>query len=55
MGFIIGPIVASILNIGFIPIRKSGKLPRETAMTTYKLEYGIETLEIHKDSICSSK
>lgn len=54
-GFIIGPLVASILNIGFIPIRKAGKLPRETLITTYMLEYGKETLEIHKDSICKDK
>ena len=50
-GFIIGPLVASILNIGFIPIRKFGKLPRETLRATYQLEYGVETLEIHKNSI----
>ncbi len=54
-GFIIGPLVASILNIGFIPIRKSGKLPRATLKATYKLEYGIETLEIHKNSISKDK
>ncbi len=50
-GFLIGPLVANILNTGFIPIRKLGKLPRDTLKVTYQLEYGSETLEIHKNSI----
>ena len=54
-GFIIGPSVANILNAGFIPIRKSGKLPRATLKATYQLEYGTETLEIHKNSIDKDK
>ena len=54
-GFIIGPVVASVLNTGFIPIRKSGKLPRATLRATYQLEYGTETLEIHKNSIDKDK
>ncbi|MFQ5965287.1 MAG: adenine phosphoribosyltransferase [Candidatus Scalinduaceae bacterium] len=52
-GFLIGPAVAINLNTGFIPIRKPGKLPRETASMTYQLEYGTDTLEIHKDAIKS--
>ena len=54
-GFIIAPVIANILNAGFIPIRKSGKLPRATLRATYQLEYGTETLEIHKNSIDKDK
>jgi adenine phosphoribosyltransferase len=50
-GFIFGPAVAYRLNAGFIPIRKPRKLPGETVKHTYKLEYGEDTLEIHKDAI----
>ncbi|TDV37040.1 adenine phosphoribosyltransferase [Paraburkholderia caballeronis] len=49
-GFIIGPIVAYELNVGFIPIRKIGKLPYRTVSETYKLEYGSATVEIHEDA-----
>jgi adenine phosphoribosyltransferase len=49
--FIFGPAVAYRLNAGFIPIRKPRKLPGETVKHTYKLEYGEDTLEIHKDAI----
>jgi adenine phosphoribosyltransferase len=50
-GFIFGPAVAYRLNAGFVPIRKPRKLPAETARITYDLEYGSDTLEIHKDAI----
>jgi adenine phosphoribosyltransferase len=50
-GFIFGPALAYRLNAGFVPIRKPGKLPAETARLTYDLEYGQDTLEIHKDAI----
>jgi adenine phosphoribosyltransferase len=50
-GFIFGPAVAYRLKAGFIPIRKPRKLPGETVKHTYKLEYGEDTLEIHKDAI----
>jgi len=50
-GFIFGPALAYRLNAGFVPIRKPGKLPAETVKWSYELEYGIDTLEIHKDSI----
>ena len=50
-GFIFGPAVAYRLNAGFVPIRKPRKLPAETAQVTYQLEYGSDTLEIHKDAI----
>ncbi len=50
-GFIIGGILANKLNVGFIPIRKPGKLPAETITQSYTLEYGEDMLEIHKDAI----
>jgi adenine phosphoribosyltransferase len=49
-GFIIGPILAYELNLGFIPIRKIGKLPYKTVSESYKLEYGEATVEIHEDA-----
>lgn len=50
-GFIIGATLAYQLNVGFVPIRKKGKLPYETISQTYALEYGEATVEIHKDAI----
>jgi adenine phosphoribosyltransferase len=50
-GFIIGPAVACNLGAGFVPIRKPGKLPAETLRESYELEYGTDTLEVHKDSV----
>lgn len=50
-GFIFGPALAYRLNAGFVPIRKPRKLPAETVKWTYELEYGTDTLEIHKDAI----
>ena len=50
-GFIFGCPIAKDLNIGFIPVRKPNKLPRETISCDYELEYGKNTLCIHKDSI----
>lgn len=50
-GFIFGATLAANLKVGFVPIRKKGKLPYRTAKITYQLEYGTETIEIHKDSI----
>ena len=50
-GFIFGPAVAYRLNAGFVPVRKPGKLPAATAKFNYALEYGTNTLEIHKDAI----
>jgi len=50
-GFIFGPALAYRLNAGFIPVRKPGKLPAETANISYELEYGSNVLEIHKDAI----
>jgi adenine phosphoribosyltransferase len=50
-GFIFGTAVAYKLNKGFIPVRKPGKLPSETAAVTYDLEYGSDTLELHLDAL----
>lgn len=50
-GFIVGCPVSIINKIGFVPIRKPGKLPRETVDLSYDLEYGHNTLSLHKDAI----
>ena len=50
-GFLFGPAVALQLAAGFVPIRKKGKLPCETFRATYALEYGTDTLEMHRDAI----
>jgi adenine phosphoribosyltransferase len=50
-GFIFGTPIAYNLKKGFIPVRKKGKLPRETVSASYDLEYGQATIEIHKDAI----
>ncbi len=50
-GFIFGAALAYKLNIGFVPIRKPGKLPAETLVEEYDLEYGKDSIEIHKDAI----
>ena len=50
-GFIFGVPIAYNLHKPFVPIRKKGKLPRETVSASYDLEYGSATIEMHKDSI----
>lgn len=50
-GFIFGMPIAYQLGVGFIPIRKPGKLPAETIGIEYELEYGTDRIEIHKDAI----
>jgi adenine phosphoribosyltransferase len=50
-GFIFGPALAYRLNAGFVPVRKPGKLPAATARKEYELEYGKNTLEIHRDAV----
>src|SRR5579863_3428915 len=50
-GFIFAPALAYRLNAGFVPVRKPGKLPAATVKYDYALEYGTNTLEIHKDAI----
>ena len=50
-GFIFAPTVAYALGAGFIPVRKPGKLPAATHKATYDLEYGTDSLEIHRDAV----
>jgi adenine phosphoribosyltransferase len=50
-GFIIGAVVAYELNVGFVPIRKKGKLPFTTIQETFELEYGSSTVEIQTDAV----
>lgn len=50
-GFIFGMPVAYNMHKGFVPVRKKGKLPRETVSATYDLEYGTATIEMHKDAV----
>ena len=50
-GFIFGSMVADRLGVGFVPVRKPGKLPYQVASAEYALEYGTNTLEIHTDAI----
>ncbi|MBY5921141.1 adenine phosphoribosyltransferase [Ferrimonas balearica] len=50
-GFLFGAPLAHQLGLGFVPVRKPGKLPRETVAESYELEYGQDTLEIHIDAI----
>ncbi|MEZ9591367.1 adenine phosphoribosyltransferase [Vibrio breoganii] len=50
-GFLFGAPLALELGVGFVPVRKPGKLPRNTISQSYELEYGIDVLEIHTDAI----
>jgi adenine phosphoribosyltransferase len=50
-GFIFGAPVALALGVGFVPVRKPGKLPWDTRAVSYELEYGEETLEMHTDAV----
>jgi adenine phosphoribosyltransferase len=50
-GFILGGVLAHELGVGFVPLRKKGKLPFKTESVTYDLEYGTDTIEIHIDAI----
>lgn len=50
-GFLFGAPLALALGVAFVPVRKPGKLPREVIAESYELEYGKDTLEIHKDAI----
>ncbi len=54
-GFIFGTPLAVKLGVGFVPIRKKGKLPSDTYSVSYELEYGSDTLEIHKDAFHNKK
>lgn len=50
-GFLFGMLIAKALGVGFVPIRKPGKLPAKTISQSYDLEYGSDTIEIHEDAI----
>lgn len=50
-GFILGGILACELNAGFVPVRKKGKLPAEKIAESYQLEYGTDSIEIHRDAL----
>lgn len=54
-GFMLGGAVAYRLGVGFVPVRKKGKLPWKTNSVTYELEYGTDTLEMHHDAINSGE
>lgn len=54
-GFVIGAAVAYKLGVGFVPIRKSGKLPAQTFQQEYALEYGSDVMEIHQDAITAGE
>ena len=54
-GFMFAPIVAYNLNAGFVPVRKPGKLPADTAAQDYDLEYGSDRVEIHQDAIAAGE
>ncbi len=54
-GFIFGAPLALALGIGFVPVRKVGKLPHETIQEEYALEYGTNTLEIHRDALSTGQ
>jgi len=54
-GFVLGAPLADRLGIGFVPVRKPGKLPHETLSKSYKLEYGTDEIQIHKDAFCGVK
>lgn len=50
-GFIMGPVMANNLGAGFVTLRKPGKLPADTFQASYEKEYGLDTIEIHKDAL----
>lgn len=50
-GFIVGSVIAHELNLGFVPVRKKGKLPYDTIAEHYELEYGSSTVEMHADAV----
>ena len=54
-GFIFAPALAYALGVGFVPVRKPKKLPAEVVSVEYQLEYGSDSLEIHKDAIASGQ
>lgn len=53
-GFIMAPILGNRLGVGFVPIRKKGKLPADTIEVSYTKEYGIDTIQMHSDALSST-
>ena len=54
-GFLFGPPIAQVLGVGFVPVRKPGKLPADTTSMSYELEYGTDTLEVHTDALAAGQ
>lgn len=54
-GYVVGAPLATRLGLGFVPVRKRGKLPYRTVSVTYDLEYGQDTLEVHEDAILAGQ
>ncbi|MFM7625716.1 MAG: adenine phosphoribosyltransferase [Gammaproteobacteria bacterium] len=54
-GFILGGAVAHRLGVGFVPVRKKGKLPHETVRISYALEYGTDEIEVHRDAVSAGE
>lgn len=54
-GFILGAVIAYELNLGFVPIRKKGKLPHKRVSIAYSLEYGLDEIEVHEDAVVSGE
>ena len=54
-GFILGAAVADRLGVGFVPVRKPGKLPSQTVSASYELEYGADVLEMHHDAVATGE
>lgn len=54
-GFILGAAVADRLGVGFVPVRKPGKLPSQTVSASYELEYGADALEMHHDAVAANE
>ena len=52
-GFIMAPVLGNKLGVGFVPVRKKGKLPAETIQVSYSKEYGVDIIELHKDALNS--
>ena len=50
-GFVVGAALAHVLGVGFVPVRKAGKLPGDTEQASYDLEYGSATIEVHTDAV----
>ncbi|MCB9071138.1 MAG: adenine phosphoribosyltransferase [Prevotellaceae bacterium] len=50
-GFIMAPVLGNKLGVGFVPVRKKGKLPAETIEVSYEKEYGVDIIELHKDAL----